>query len=294
MLSPDSVSRRCCDSVAGTVILTIRRPNICSSRLKSVDDRRNDVLERILARPPIVEALVSIEFRPRGFDVIALVHESDRWAERYPVRSQQPALPATRPPNEPFLLEVGMQFGLGTQPLRIWSASEDQQWLVQNQDDRLALNWRRVTGGPLYPGFGAIGQQFSKLLSELRSEPAPVVADFTYVNDVTADFEELHETYSIFRKPTKSVPGHPLETRLQEIRLVETAAGSSYVTTTIEPIQGDGAAALTRLTISAKLFVAESATPSAAALVGAAHDTAKSMFFAVVSDQATSQWGEQA
>ncbi len=119
------------------------------------------------------------------------------------------------------------------------------------------------------------------------------MAEFTYVNDITADFGKLHETFSIFRdRSVDEVPGRPVGLRLQEAREIETDAGLGQVTTTIEPVFGAPVSGLTRLTLTAKIFVPEGSNTDSIALLTSAHNAAKSMFYAVVSDQATNEWGE--
>ncbi len=87
-------------------------------RLMNVAAPRSAALERFLATPPIIEALASIEFKPRGFDVFALVHESDRWAHEYPVRSQHDIVPPTLPPGQP-LIQIPIQIAAVCRPLAL-------------------------------------------------------------------------------------------------------------------------------------------------------------------------------
>jgi uncharacterized protein (TIGR04255 family) len=183
-----------------------------------------------------------------------------------------------------------MQFGLGIPLARLWSASEDQQWLVQSQDDRLTFNWRRVPGGPLYPGFELLNELFSDLLTQLEPAAVPSVAEFTYVNDVAVDFARLHETYTIFQERDDNAPGRAVDLRLQETRQLDTEGGLGLVTTSIEPIRLSQA--MTRLTISAKVFASSEPSLPLSQLLAAAHNVAKLTFYAVVSEDARDRWGE--
>lgn len=253
----------------------------------------DDILTRSLAHPPVVEAVAGLEFRPRGLDVVSLVRESDKWGSAYPLVTAQGALPPTRPVGQPGS-GFEMQFGEGSMPVRVWATSADQGWLVQSQDDRLLLNWRRVVEGQGYPGyFEEIRPKFEGLLDLISEdeepEIVPLVAEFSYVNQIATDEAGLHSVYAIFRAPDRAMPGRVVGQRYEIVSEFDHELGIGQLTVSIQPAGYPGT---TTLTVSAKVFAGRHLTPAEGMkLVDRAHDASKEGFFAIVSDTATSQWG---
>lgn len=249
-----------------------------------------DVLQRYLAHPPVIEAVAGIEFRSRPMDVVALVHEATQWADRFPVVTAQPPLPPSQPfaqSNAGFEFQVVPGFG----PSRLWSVSGDGIWLAQTQEDRLLVNWRQATEGSTYAGFGAIREELMRLYGLLHRPQdgplSPLVAEFTYVNRIETDLRELHSTFSIFRKPERGMPGNVVTQRYEAIAQVPYEFGTGQLTVSIQP----GEPPSTMLTITTKVFAGRAlAEDDFINLVDAAHDTSKQAFFAVVSDATTSRW----
>ncbi|MDQ7991270.1 MAG: TIGR04255 family protein [Propionicimonas sp.] len=252
----------------------------------------DDVLLRYLANPPVVEAVGGVSFRSRPMDVVALVRETSRWAADYPIVTSQPPLPPERPLGQPGSgFEMQMLQGVG--PSRLWSVSEDQTWLVQTQEDRLLVNWRKVPTETSYAGFSALRERLVALHAQLErpqgAELAPLVAEFTYVNQIDADVRGLHLTYSIFRKPERKLPGEVVTERYEAVSRVASEYGTGQLTVAIQPTPGEAPA--TMLTVTTKLFAGRVLSePDFATLVDEAHASSKEAFFAVVSDATTSRW----
>jgi len=249
------------------------------------------VLQRSLDTPPVAEAVAGIEFRGRGLDVVGLVRESEKWNAEYPLVTAQPPLPGTRPIGQPSS-EIEFQFGPGLET-RLWSASEDQAWLVQTQDDRVLLNWRRIHEGNLYPGYEAIRTAFESALSKLdrpNGEPlVPLVAEFTFVNQIPAS-PALHDTYSVFRKPDQPLPGDIVAERYEAVTRTKLDIGLAQLSVIIQPANAEPGA--TMLTIATKLFAASPFKEDRIVdLIDSAHALSKKAFFAIVSDDTTKRWG---
>lgn len=181
-------------------------------------------------------------------------------------------------------------------PPRLWNASQDQQWLVQLQDDRLLLNWRKVDAACTYPKYETIRTEFERVLSMLDipigQELVPLVAEFSYVNHITHDEASgLHEIYSVFQRPTQPLPGAVVSERYELVTRERTELGFAQLTVTIQPAAGDNA---TTLTVSTKSFAGSQLESSQIMeLIDSAHEVSKRAFFAIVSDRATSNWGVQ-
>lgn len=250
-----------------------------------------DVLKRSLNTPPVAEAVAGIEFRGRGLDVVGLVRESAKWESTYPLVTAQPPLPGTRPIGQPSS-EIEFQFGPGLET-RLWSASDDQAWLVQTQDDRVLLNWRRIDEGKLYPGYEVIRATFESALEKLdrpNAEPlVPLVAEFTFVNQIPAT-PALHDTYSVFRKPVQPLPGDIVAERYEAVTRTQLDIGLAQVSVSIQPANAEPGA--TMLTIATKVFAASPLKENRIIeLIDSAHALSKTAFFAIVSDDTTKRWG---
>lgn len=98
---------------------------------------------RQLARPPINEVACGFIFEPTTLDVLDFGVYAERRRTDFPIRELKPAL-ADNP-----TVTVGF-VGSG---LRAWLISEDEEFVLQLQSDRLYLNWRRRAGQ--YPRFSA-------------------------------------------------------------------------------------------------------------------------------------------
>ncbi|NLP84168.1 TIGR04255 family protein [Microbacterium sp. CFH 90308] len=254
----------------------------------------DDVQARSLVNPPVIEAVAGIEFRPRGLGLVELVRETDAWRDRYPTVSTQGALPPTRPYGQPGA-EFEMQLLGGPPPLRVWSESLESDWLLQTQDDRLLLNWRRVADGARYPGYDeAIRPEITRVLDLVasRSEPSlhPLVAEFSYVNKVATELPGLHHAYATFRKPERPIPGEVVGERYEIVTQREVGSGVAQLTASIQPSEISGQ---TVLTLSTKVFATrQSSLSEAIVMIDDAHATSKEAFFAIVSDNTASQWGD--
>lgn len=246
----------------------------------------------------MVEAVAGIEFRPRGFDVVRLVRETARWAEGYPIVTQRGPLTPSRPSGM-AANDGGIQLveGVLPMPVRLWSTAADDEWLVQSQDDRLILNWRRFDDNARYPKYdAAIRPEFERLLGLLeRGESSvlpPIVTEFTYVNHISSDVARLHEAYAVFRKPDTELPDEVVVEAYQRVTRAEVDHGVCEVALSIQPAPpGTG---MTILNISAKVFVSVPVLDAdVMGLLDTAHRSAKAAFFAIVSERMTQRWGLQ-
>lgn len=254
----------------------------------------DSISDRSLVNPPVVEAVAGIEFRPRGVDVVGLVRETSRWSDRYPNVSAQPTLPPSRPVGQPGP-DFEMQFVAAAPPTRLWSVSTDQAWLVQSQDDRILLNWRRTSAGAdLYPGYTSdIRPRLLELLGGLATPTAvegvvPLVAEFSYVNHIPISVPGLHAEYAPFRQLDTPVPGQIVGERYEVASQVFSDLGTSQVTASI---QRAGEPNQTILTVSTKLFASRQLGAAATIeMIDEAHRVSKQAFFAIVSRKAVDGW----
>lgn len=140
----------------------------------------------------MVEVAAGIQFRSLlGMRGIVLGPLRERWRDRYPHVQEMIPLPPQ--------VEAGpaggavFQMGFGPVPSsRYWFLSSDQTELVQVQNDRLVVNWRRGAGAGVYPRYEVIRELFSARLDDLRAFLAEeqfgkaevVQVELTYINSV--------------------------------------------------------------------------------------------------------------
>jgi uncharacterized protein (TIGR04255 family) len=143
-------------------------------------------------RPPVVEVAVGVHFlQLPGLTTVALVRlVDDLWRSRYPRTVEQPLSPPFsqrgRDPTLTFRLQAG------SPPIRLWSLTEDESFLIQIQHDRLLLNWRKVKDDDPYPrykrlrgGFVEVWQEFSNYVNNNDfGVLQPSVAEVSFFNRV--------------------------------------------------------------------------------------------------------------
>jgi uncharacterized protein (TIGR04255 family) len=124
------------------------------------------------SKPPLDEVVVGIQFNSPPH--LRSVHYGElyrKFMREYPVVEDQPKLP---PNFEAFggNPQVGgptFHFGSGASLDRVWMVSNDGNHLVQFQEDRFLLNWRRRAPGDTYPRYEKVISSFEKSLETLSS-----------------------------------------------------------------------------------------------------------------------------
>ncbi|UIY25902.1 TIGR04255 family protein [Rhizobium leguminosarum] len=121
--------------------------------------------------PPLDEVVLGVQFAaPPAYST---VHAGDIWklySEEFPTVIEQHRLP---PQFEVFggMAQQG-QFQLDFGPValrnRLWFVAKDDSHLVQFQDDRLLLNWRRRSSGAAYPRHEGMAALFKEYLLRLE------------------------------------------------------------------------------------------------------------------------------
>ncbi|MBT8163287.1 MULTISPECIES: TIGR04255 family protein [Arthrobacter] len=118
------------------------------------------------AKPPVAEVAIGVQFAPvSGLSTFRASRLLDKWKSKYPVVSEQPPMPPWPLPNDGsggFMVQFG-----GLPGNRIWLESNDRQFLVQLQNDRLVVNWRTLDGFE-YPRYPAIRARFVEAWDDLR------------------------------------------------------------------------------------------------------------------------------
>jgi uncharacterized protein (TIGR04255 family) len=118
--------------------------------------------------PPLDEVVIGVQFSPaQGYTSLNAREVWDLFKSDYPEVQEHPPI---EPSFETFGgSQQGIKFQLGRGPLRarLWFISREQDRLIQFQDDRLLLNWRKQPSAQQYPRFESISQSFEDHLSKL-------------------------------------------------------------------------------------------------------------------------------
>jgi uncharacterized protein (TIGR04255 family) len=159
--------------------------------------------------PPLDEVVLGIQFAP--CPTYNSVLAKDVWqlfANEFPNVYEQPLLP---PQFEVFGgrgSQHGPRIEFGPPPIhnRLWFTSADESHLIQFQDDRLLLNWRRRPSGVEYPRYQKIAADFRKYAETLFRFFEEFLcykfeinqAEITYVNIVKVNrYSEIGDWLSI-------------------------------------------------------------------------------------------------
>lgn len=147
--------------------------------------------------PPVAEVALSIQTSPNPR--VLGSHMGVFWDRHlrleYPhAQDQTPAAPTIERFDESSRMP-SMVFAMGTPVVRQWYLSADQTRLVQLQNDRLVVNWRRLLDTQEYPHYSVLREEIARLarlwqdfLGAEGLAPQPVVqAEVTYINQVTLE-----------------------------------------------------------------------------------------------------------
>ncbi len=145
--------------------------------------------------PPIIETALGVEFDPLALWEIP--HFGLFWHEikdDYPKSSVMPPLPSQRErfgakTRQPSQVEVEL---LLRPEVRCWFSNESQTELIQVQNDRLVLNWRKVTDNNVYPHYENTRPKFERewgrfcefVTSQKIGLPDVKQCEVTYVNHI--------------------------------------------------------------------------------------------------------------
>lgn len=158
--------------------------------------------------PPLDEVVIGVQYAPiPGY---SSVFAKDVWGlfkNDYPNIQEQPPL---EPSFETFggsALQSGMKLHFGPPPTRgrLWFVSVEQNHLVQFQEDRFLLNWRKRPKDEAYPHFESIAGLFEGYLTKLNglledsftSSLNINQAEVSYINIIPVeDYSALGEWFS--------------------------------------------------------------------------------------------------
>lgn len=189
--------------------------------------------------PPVAEVALSIQTSPvPRLQTADMSVFWDRFLRPdYPHTQDQPAAAPQIERFDDTAFMPSVMFGFGAPLGRQWYLSEDQTRLVQLQNDRLVLNWRRL-GSEAYPHYETlredlkrIAQQWSEYLEREGFQPQQVVqAEVTYINQMPVDepfkhLSDLGALLAVLRPEWPPQMGRPELVQLEQRFVVDSPGG---------------------------------------------------------------------
>ena len=146
--------------------------------------------------PPLVEVALSMQFEElSNFRAIHLGALWDKFSkERFPLTEEQPPVPPTLEPLGIPQISLSPQFQvLNLPPLpRYLFMNSANSFIIQVQQDRFTVNWRRRSPQEMYPRYEAVAAKFEEfagsfnefLVTEGLGKLRVTQAEVTYVNRI--------------------------------------------------------------------------------------------------------------
>ena len=218
-------------------------------------------------RPPVVEVALSIQFE--AITALKAVHIGVFWdrylREQYPTAEEVPALPLTLESFESDTsLRDDVQFTIGPLPaMRHWLISRDGTRLVQMQQDRLIVNWRRIRDEDEYPRYGVLREELQRVAEAFQSFvvtvtgfvfPSVTQTEVTYVNRIpiggpVGGLSDVGDVLSHSKLSWTTLLGTPEQLKLeQRFRLTGPGTQPSRVYVSLQPAP-DGEALMLNITM---------------------------------------------
>lgn len=139
--------------------------------------------------PPVVEVALAIQFQSAiGYRSLDLAKFVEHWSEDLPKVLE-------KPPLAPMAVEfsgpaVELRVSEETETPRLWLMDEEEGRLLQLQQDRLVVNWRKLPRDTPYPRYESnrsflvtAWERLAAVLHDLgRRVPEPSICEVQYVN----------------------------------------------------------------------------------------------------------------
>jgi uncharacterized protein (TIGR04255 family) len=190
VIPDDFLLRSIYEQLPSLVVVTSKSTSIASDAVS--DSGLPD-----FAQPPVDETALSLQFAPlAGFGI---PHFGLYWQK---IRSDYPKYEIQQPiPSVQEQLAtnsrtgMGMQFGISlvaAPEIRCWFLDSTGNRLLQIQNDRFVLNWRKITGAEAYPRYPtsreSLRMEWGRFCDFLNSEklesPKVNQCEVTYVNHI--------------------------------------------------------------------------------------------------------------
>lgn len=253
--------------------------------------------------PPIIEALLGVEFAPLpGFGIPHLglfwrVVRSD-----YPKYSVHPSLAS----KSDLDARTPMIQIVGAPALRGWFVDEPETRLLQLQDTRFVHNWRKVSGMEAYPRYEdsirpTFEKEWSRFIRFLHGEkiagPEVVECEVTYINHLERgrewqEFADVGRMLTVWRNGESNT----LLAKAKHVTLQATypMAKDGTLAVTLQPgVRNRDAKEILQLQLSAKGKPSSSATEDLMEYFDHAHEWVVRGFADVTTPEMHRLWGRK-
>jgi uncharacterized protein (TIGR04255 family) len=252
-------------------------------------------------QPPVNEVVLSIGLAPQdqlvGPRMATILGD---WLSEYPETQLVPPYEIPIENDEGFYAGPAFQVMLGGRQ-RYWLTSADRPYLLQVQNNYVALNWRRRDPDSEYVRYDAIRKQFDRFLSDIASalesvggSVVPHRAELTYIdliqpNDLWTGSSDTHRLFAVgFPRMSEAEAFSVAYSR--SLRAAETWIGRLHVSlqTARDPLKNEAQLALNITTRSGNL--ADSTVNGAMMFLDQAHVAANDMFQDLLTPEAKEMW----
>jgi uncharacterized protein (TIGR04255 family) len=175
-------------------------------------------------RPPVTEVACGVVFDP--VPALTTGHIGLLWSElgrEFPKTADR--LPIVADGSQ--LVQVGADGVPCPVASRVWFVSADDQQVLQVQQDRVHLNWRRIGPDDAYPRFEAVYAAFVRNLVRFRDfvgrlgELRPRQFELTYINVIAASPEGPGPFTGLFRDAVWPVGVLPVPSSFHHVDVVD-------------------------------------------------------------------------
>lgn len=145
-------------------------------------------------RPPVVEVALAIQLESAiGYRSFQLGQIAETWSSELPIVEERPALPPMV--VQPEAPSLALQVSGEAETPRLWLMSDAGDRLLQLQQDRLVVNWRKLPVDTPYLRYSVIREflieSWERLEGAIESlgllMPRPSICEVVYVNHIGAD-----------------------------------------------------------------------------------------------------------
>ena len=254
--------------------------------------------------PPVVEVALGVQFRPlAGLQSLRLSPLRERWRPDYPRVEDHPPLPPVTEAN----ISAGtpsLQLTLGDSPkVRHWFISESGADLVQLQQDRMIVNWRRGDPPTDYPRYSRMRAVFvdrardlaTFVAAERMGELQINQVELNYINAIELPARHLGQLEFVLES-WSGLPEHhlgdPEEARVSlAFRVPGLGREPSRLYVSADPAIGPDGGQILFLAFTVRGAAAGPTLEAALAFMDAAHEHAVRSFDELTTEPMHSTWG---
>lgn len=259
--------------------------------------------------PPLTEVVWDLAFHQiPDLGASASGWWRDLLRDEYPQHEIHPALPPLIHPKVAAQMGVGIMLEPASGGTRTWNVSEDGQLVVQLQQDRLILNWRRLPEGDSYPRYERLAAEFERLVTKLNgllkeklggAAIRPMRLEIVYQNmiepeeGIWADFGDVGAVFPWLAIPSGIPAPNALQVHVESPMNTE-GSGLRTLAFDVAPARNNqtGTGVLS-LRVASTAWLAHDTLETALAAASEAHIEIVAFFGNATSPEMQSVWGKK-